>query len=134
MTKTSSPNLTRLTYHRIYTDSQGDSHFDVVTVEQSLARAAPPAAPFYVSEDRAASKYRFYTFEPGWIGELHPAPTRQFLALLSGEVEMETTDGTVRRFSPGDLVLLEDTSGKGHVTRNVGDGYSTFLVVPAPAP
>ncbi|CCJ37360.1 hypothetical protein BN140_2437 [Methanoculleus bourgensis MS2] len=134
MTKTSTSNLTRLTYHRIYTDSQGDSHFDVVTVEQSLARAAPPAAPFYVSEDRAASKYRFYTFEPGWIGELHPAPTRQFLALLSGEVEMETTDGTVRRFGPGDLVLLEDTSGRGHVTRNTSDGYSTFLVVPAPAP
>lgn len=134
MTNTSSSNLTRLTYHRIYTDSQGDSHFDVVTVEQSLARAAPPAAPFYVSEDGPASKYRFYTFEPGWISELHPAPTRQFLALLSGEVEMETTDGTVRRFGPGDLVLLEDTSGRGHVTRNTSDGYSTFLVVPAPAP
>ena len=134
MTKTSSPNLTRVTYHRIYTDSQGDSHFDVVTVEQSLARAAPPAAPFYVSGDGPASKYRFYTFEPGWIGELHPAPTRQFLALLSGEVEMETTDGTVRRFGPGDLVLLEDTSGRGHVTRNTSDGYATFLVVPAPVP
>jgi len=134
MTNTSTSNLTRLTYHRIYTDSQGDSHFDVVTVEQSLARAAPPAAPFYVSEDGPASKYRFYTFEPGWISELHPAPTRQFLALLSGEVEMETTDGTVRRFGPGDLVLLEDTSGRGHVTRKTSDGYSTFLVVPAPAP
>lgn len=134
MTKTSSSNLTRVTYHRIYTDSQGDSHFDVVTVEQSLVRAAPPAAPFYVSEDGAASKYRFYTFEPGWIGELHPAPKRQFLALLSGEVEMETTDGAVRRFGPGDLVLLEDTSGRGHVTRNTGDGYAMFLVVPTPAP
>jgi len=133
MTKTLSPNLTQVTYHRIYMDAEGDSHFDVVTVEQSLARAAPPAAPFYVSEDRPASKYRFYTFEPGWIGELHPAPTRQFLALMSGAVEMKTTDGTVRQFGPGDLVLLEDTSGKGHLTRNIGDGYSTFLVVPVPA-
>jgi hypothetical protein len=133
MTKTFSPNLTQVTYHRIYVDSQGDSHFDFVMVEQSLARAAPPAAPFYVSEDRPASRYRFYTFEPGWIGELHPAPTRQFLALMSGAVEMETTDGTVRRFGPGDLVLLEDTAGKGHLTRNIGDGYSTFLVVPVPA-
>jgi hypothetical protein len=130
MTEAQSTNLTRVTYHRIYTDPRGDSHFDVVTVEQSLVQAAPPAAQFYVSEDRPASKYRFYTFEPGWIGELHPAPTRQFLALLSGAVEMETTDGTVRRFASGDLVLLEDTSGKGHVTRNVGDGYAMYLVVP----
>lgn len=84
-------------------------------------------------KDGPASKYRFYTFEPGWIGEPLPAPTRQFLALLSGAVEMETTDGTVQRLGPGDLVLLEDTSGKGHVTRNVGDGYAMFLVVPVPA-
>ncbi len=86
-----------------------------------------------VSKDGPASTYRFYTFEPGWIGEPHPAPTQQFLALLSGAVEMETTDGTVRGFSPGDLVLLEDTSGRGHVTRNVGDGYAMFLVIPVPA-
>jgi hypothetical protein len=125
--------ITQVTYHRIYADEQGNSHFDTVTVEQRLVRAAPPAAPFYVSEDKPASKYRFYTFEPGWIGELHPAPTRQFLALLSGAVEAETTDGTVRRFGPGDLVLLEDTSGKGHVTRNIGEGYAAFLVVPVPA-
>lgn len=134
MTLTASPNLTQVTYYRIYADSQGDSHLDVVTVEQRLAQGAPPAAPFYISEDRAASKYRFYTFEPGWIGELHPAPTRQFLALMSGGVEVETTDGTVHQFSPGDLVLLEDTSGKGHVTRNIGDGYATFFVVPVPIP
>jgi quercetin dioxygenase-like cupin family protein len=133
MAKKFSRTLTQVTYHRIYADTQGESHFDVVTVEQSLARAAPPAAPFYVSEDRPASKYRFYTFEPGWIGKLHPCPARQFLALMSGAVEMETTDGTVRRLGPGDLVLLEDTSGRGHVTRNIGDGYSTFLVVPVPA-
>ncbi|MDD1711157.1 MAG: cupin domain-containing protein [Methanoregulaceae archaeon] len=113
MTQTFPPNLTLVTYHRIYVDPRGDSHFDTVTVKQSLACAAPPAAPFYVSEDKPASKYRFYSFQPGWIGELHPAPTRQFLALMSGAVEMETTDGTVRRFRPGDLVLLEDTLGQG---------------------
>ena len=123
---------TQVTYRRIYVDANGDSNFDTVTIEQRLARAAPPAAPFYVSEDRPASNYRFYSFEPGWIGELHPAPTRQFLALMSGAVEVETTDGAVRRLGPGDLILLEDTSGKGHVTRNIGDGCATFLVVPVP--
>jgi oxalate decarboxylase/phosphoglucose isomerase-like protein (cupin superfamily) len=48
-------------------------------------------------------------------------------------VEVETTDGTVRRLGAGELILLEDTSGRGHVTRNIGDGYAVFLVVPAPA-
>ncbi|KUG15354.1 hypothetical protein ASZ90_014991 [hydrocarbon metagenome] len=133
MTTPASQTITRVLYHRILTDDRGNSHFDTVKVGQMLTQAAPPAAPFYVSGDNPASKYRFYTFEPGWIGELHPAPTRQFLALMSGEVEMETTDGTVKKLGPGDLVLLEDTAGKGHVTRNIGKGYAMFLVVPVPA-
>ena len=132
MSQPTSPNPARVTYHRVFADAEGNSHLDTVTVEQRLATAAPPADPFYVSGDRPASSYRFYSFEPGWIGELHPAPTRQFLALMSGAVEVETTDGTVRRLGPGDLVLLEDTSGRGHVTRNIGDGFASFLVVPVP--
>jgi hypothetical protein len=131
MTQPPLQTINRVTYHRIYADAQGNSHYDTVAVDQSMAQPAPPAAPFYVSRDEPASKYRFYTFPPGWIGELHPAPTRQFLALMSGAVEMETTDGEVRRLLPGDLVLLEDTSGRGHVTRNIGEGYAIFLVVPA---
>lgn len=130
MTQNLPPTISRVTYHRIYADEEGNSHFDTVTIEQSLATGAPPAAPFYVSRDSPASQYRFYTFQPGWIGDWHPCPTRQFLALMSGAVEMETTDGTVRRLGPGDLVLLEDTRGKGHVTRNIRDDYCSFFVVP----
>ncbi len=39
MTKT---NSTRVTYHRIYVDAKGDSHFGTVTLEQSLARQRHP--------------------------------------------------------------------------------------------
>jgi len=131
MTHTPSPALNHVTYHRVYTDARGESHFDLVTVDQHLATAAPPAPPFYVSAERPASRYLFYSFEPGWFGDLHPAPARQFLALLSGKAEVETTDGEIRRLEPGDLVLLEDTAGRGHRTRSIGDVHLTFLVVPA---
>ena len=132
MTPSSSSRISPIRYHRIYADAQGNSHFATDSIEQSSVKAAPPAAPFYVSGDHPATKYRFYTFEPGWIGDWHQAPTRQFLALMSGTVEMETTDGEVRHFAPGDLVLLEDTTGRGHVTRNAGSGYAMYFVVPAP--
>ena len=45
------------------------------------------------------------------------APQRQFAINLTGELEVEVSDGARRRLGPGDLVLLEDTHGKGHVTR-----------------
>ncbi len=130
MTPQLPPAIRLVRYHRIYADEQGGTHFDVVKVGQNLAAGAPPAAPFYVSGDNPATKYRFYTFQPGWIGDWHPCPAKQFLSLMKGAVEMETTDGTIRQLRPGDLVLLEDTTGKGHVTRNIGDGYAIFLVVP----
>jgi hypothetical protein len=34
---------------------------------------------------------------------------------------VQTSNGEVRRFGPGDVVLLEDTTGKGHRSRVVGD-------------
>ena len=47
----------------------------------------------------------------------HVAPQRQFAINLTGELEVEVSDGSRRRLGPGDLVMLEDTHGKGHVTR-----------------
>jgi hypothetical protein len=35
-------------------------------------------------------------------------------------VDIEIGDGTVRRLGPGDILIAEDVSGQGHVTREVG--------------
>jgi hypothetical protein len=50
----------------------------------------------------------------------HPAPALQLVVLLDGEIEIEVGNGEVRRFGGGEILLLEDTSGRGHRTRNVG--------------
>jgi uncharacterized cupin superfamily protein len=47
--------------------------------------------------------------------------------MLQGQVEVRASDGQTRRLSPGGLMLLEETTGKGHATRVVGDGQ--FLVL-----
>jgi hypothetical protein len=47
--------------------------------------------------------------------------------MLRGEVEVTASDGETRRFSPGGLLLVEDTTGKGHSTRVVGG--EGFLLV-----
>jgi hypothetical protein len=52
---------------------------------------------------------------------------------MSGELEVEVSDGEIRRFSAGSLVLLEDTTGKGHLTRVVGSTGVDAVFVQLPA-
>jgi hypothetical protein len=42
-------------------------------------------------------------------------------AVLEGRVRITVGDGASREFAPGDLLLLEDTWGEGHVTRFLTD-------------
>ena len=55
---------------------------------------------------------------------------------LSGEMEVTTTDGAVRRFGPGSLWLVDDTTGRGHNTRVLADwtGFGVDLAEQLPGP
>ena len=64
--------------------------------------------------------------------EPHNAPRRQFIIQLTGESEVETSTGERRRFGPGAMMLLEDTDGKGHVTRGLSDGERLTVVIGLP--
>lgn len=61
----------------------------------------------------------------------HQAPTRQIVVVLSGSVEVTTTDGRTRRWSAGSAFIAADVSGKGHRTRTVG-GPARLLFAPLP--
>ena len=107
-------------YTRIYTDSDGESHFDEVEVALVVNDFAPPAPPFNVSAPIPADQIVFVTLPLGWYGDWHPAPRRQYWIQVSGQIDVEVSDGEIRRFNSGDVALLEDVTGKGHVTRVIG--------------
>lgn len=65
--------------------------------------------------------------------EPHPAPREQWVVVLRGALEVEVSDGSRRRFEPGDLVFVADTAGKGHVTSAVGEPPIEALFIPAPS-
>ncbi|MGH7771163.1 MAG: hypothetical protein ACREQA_02875 [Candidatus Binatia bacterium] len=46
------------------------------------------------------------------------------------EIEVEIGDGTVRRFGPGDIMLADDTTGRGHITRVVGNTPRLYIQIP----
>jgi quercetin dioxygenase-like cupin family protein len=119
-------------YYRVYADQNGESHSEEVTVPMSATDFAPPAPPVDLSPVTQVANLVFLSVPAGWYGAPHPAPRRQFLILLAGELEGTTSDGEVMRHSPGTVFLLEDTWGKGHATRAVGDDPMLLAVVQLP--
>lgn len=114
---------------RIWSDAEDESHFADIEIHLAPQRYAPPAGPIDVSHRFSASSTVFFSMPGGWFGDWHPTPRRQFCFILSGNLEVKVTDGQVRRFEPGVIVLLEDLTGLGHSTRVIGDRPSTGVFV-----
>ena len=108
-------------YVRLYSDEVGESHFETVDAPLPEFDFAPPAPPLHVSELVPARGFLFLRAPCGWVGDWHPSPKRQFACVLKGRVEIATSDGETRRFAPGDCLLQEDTNGKGHTSKVIGD-------------
>ena len=116
-------------YYHIYTDPDGESHFEELDLSMSSVDFAPPAPPLDCSEFLDAKRVTIIHALLGWQGDWHPAPKRQLMFHLKGEVEGETSDGQVRVIKPGTIVLLEDTTGKGHRSRVIGTEDAVIGVV-----
>lgn len=111
----------RVSYVRLYADNEGESHFEDLAVDLEEREFAPPAAPAMVAPFLDASATLLFGVGPSWGGEEpHPTPHRQIFCVMRGDVEVTVSDGEMRAFSPGDLIVLDDTGGKGHSTRVVG--------------
>jgi hypothetical protein len=111
----------RARYLRLFADEQGESHFEEIEVALTPVDFAPPAAPLHIAALFPATSCLFLGAPPDWEGTVpHPSPRRQLFCNLHGEYEVTASDGQTRRFSAGSVLLLEDTTGKGHTTRIIG--------------
>ena len=114
---------------RVYSGDDGRSHLEEVTLALQ---------PFVDTEGaygegtalQEATGIAFRVAPPGYILNWHCAPRRQYSITLSGEAEIEVGDGTVKRIGAGDVVLAEDLTGQGHITRVVGNRPRLSVVVP----
>ena len=109
-------------YIRLYADEHGESHFADVEVGLEPGDFAPPAPPLHVAPLSPTMRCGFVCAPVDWDGSIpHPSPLRQLMCTLRGDYEVTASDGSVRRFPAGSLLLLEDTTGTGHRTRVVGN-------------
>jgi hypothetical protein len=115
---------------RLYADGNGESHFDTQEIAMSLQEFAPPAAPIYVSEPQAASRFVLIELPVAWGGgQPHPTPSRHMMFCLSGSFKITASDGESREFSIGDALLMADTNGKGHTTTVTSGQPATVLMI-----
>jgi hypothetical protein len=67
----------------------------------------------------------------GLYQDWHPASRRQLLFVLSGTLEIETSDGKKHRCGSGEVFLADDVGSRGHRSRTIG-GPARVLFVHLP--
>lgn len=100
---------------RVYTGADNKSHFEDVEVQLKDGGKAG-----FMSALEKATGVVFRETDGSYNFDFHNAPRRQYVVNLEGEVEIEVGDGTKRLLRSGDILLAEDTTGQGHISRAVG--------------
>jgi hypothetical protein len=116
-------------YPKLYTGTNGESHFEDIEIDLVLTEYAPPAPPLSLSSFTPATQFGFMNAPVGWSSDWHPTSARNIFFVLTGEWEVTASDGESRRFSQGSVLLVEDTTGKGHSSRVVGATESLAAMV-----
>jgi hypothetical protein len=89
-----------------------------------------------LSEAVAVESLQFRRTNQDYNLDWHPAPRPQYVVTLSGESEIELEGGRKLRLGPGHILLAEDTTGKGHISRAIGtqDRLSLFITLAGATP
>ncbi len=105
---------------RLYTGSDAQSHVEPIDLGRT---------PEW-TKGLAATEIAFRAWPVGRYLDWHPAPRRQFVIILSGQLEIGLGDGSKHVFGPGDARLVEDTTGQGHTTRVHGNQPCLTATIP----
>jgi uncharacterized cupin superfamily protein len=112
-------------YVRIHPTADGGSAFEDVALPPRVGREGLEASDLI-----PATSVIFRRSPPEYDIDYHNAPRRQFVINLTGAVEIVNSDGQARRLGPGEILRAEDITGKGHISRNAGEGERLSLFVP----
>lgn len=109
---------------RVYTGDDGQSHFD--DVEYELRETDSGSLSELIPAKGVMVRGTSADYNLGF----HPAPRRQFVVNLDASVEITVGDGSKRVIGPGEILLAEDTTGQGHISRAVDGKVRHSLFIP----
>jgi hypothetical protein len=108
--------------HRLYVDQKGESHFEDVEIE--FVESSPSGR---VSARLPATGIIFREVPSDYDLDWHPAPRRQYIINLDAGGQLTASDGETRRIGAGEVILVEDTWGKGHLSKAI-DGQMRHCI------
>ncbi len=110
--------------HNLYSDTEGNSHWRTVEIEYpGASQGSRLAKPI------AVKSLIFREVPPAYDLDWHNAPTRQYIVNLDNGVQITASDGEVRTIGAGEVFLVEDVSGKGHLSKAVNDRVRNSLFI-----
>ncbi|PZC46834.1 MAG: hypothetical protein DK306_001293 [Chloroflexi bacterium] len=111
--------------HNLYADATGESHFRDIEIDCGLVSRAGK-----LSERLPASGIIFREVPADYDLDWHPAPRRQYIINLDAGVRITASDGESRVIGAGEVILVEDVSGKGHLSQAVDGAARNCIFVP----
>ncbi len=111
--------------HNIWVDDDGETHFRDIEVEWG---EQGPSGRY--SERLAATGIIFRQVQPDYELDWHTAPRRQYIINLDAGVEITVSDGERRVIGAGEVFLVEDVHGKGHLSKSVDGKPRHCIFVP----
>jgi len=109
---------------RLYTGQDGQTHAEEIEAKFT------PGDNNDVFKMTGIAGAELHRAPAGRVIDWHTAPRRQYIITLSGRGELEVSGGKKIPVEPGHIELVEDTTGKGHITRVVGTEDRVTLQLP----
>lgn len=111
--------------HNLFVDEAGETHFRDMEVE--WAQDLPTGKQ---SRRMPATGVIFRQTSADYDLDWHHAPRRQYIVNLDAGVEITTSDGETRVIGAGEVLFVEDTSGKGHLSKAVAGQVRHSIFIP----
>ena len=111
--------------HNLYCDDNGESHWRDIEVEWK--NEGPEGK---TSDRQFANGIIFRQTQAEHDRPWHPAPRRQYIINLDAGVSIQASDGETRIIGAGEVILVEDTSGKGHFSKAIDGKLRHSIFVP----
>jgi hypothetical protein len=111
--------------HNLYMSDDGESHFRDIELEWTAERGASK-----YSEQLPATGIIFRETQGDYDLDWHPAPRRQYIINLDAGAMLTASDGECREIKAGEVILVEDIAGKGHLSKAVAGQVRHSIFIP----